>query len=102
MTDSTPRWYCRVLGDATLAAPLLDELCAAFAAAVAAGECGGGLFLRHESEGQLHCSVKVYFSPGAAAVAPRLGARPCLTPGKDGLSLLAGDAGAWAAEENDL
>jgi hypothetical protein len=47
-------------------------------------------FFRHESDGGLHCAVKVYFAPGAAPVAQAFGAVPCRPPTPDGLGLLAG------------
>lgn len=95
--DRIRRWHCRNLGDAMLAAPLLEELQAEFEAALSAGMAtGAGLFMRHESAGQLHCEVKLYFSPAAEPVAKTLGATLCSRPGKDGLSLLAGDALAWS------
>lgn len=58
--------------------------------------------MRHEADGQLHCAVKVYVSPAAATVAQKLGATPCARPGKEGLSLLAGDPQAWVELEKDL
>jgi len=47
-------------------------------------------FLRHESEGRLHCEAMVYFSPRCASVAKALKAQPCERPSPDDLSLLAG------------
>ena len=52
-------------------------------------------FMRHESEGRLHCEVVVYFSPAAAVVARELNAEPCARPPPDGLSLLAGSEECW-------
>ncbi len=48
------------------------------------------VFIRHESEGRLHCEVKVYFSPGAVIVAETVDAIPCKKPSPEGLGLLAG------------
>ena len=31
------------------------------------------LFIRHESDGRLHCEVKVYFSPASIVVARQIG-----------------------------
>lgn len=46
-------------------------------------------FYRHESDGSLHCSVKVYFSPAAAEFAHSVGAKPCLCPSVYGLCPIA-------------
>ena len=54
------------------------------------------IFIRHESEGRLHCKVNAYFSPAAGAVAEAVGARPCSKPAPDGLGLLAGAKESWA------
>ena len=54
-------------------------------------------FMRHESEGRLHCEVVVYFSPAASVVARELDAKPCARPSSDGLSLLAGSEESWSA-----
>ncbi len=48
------------------------------------------LFYRHEAEARLHCEVMVYFSPACSPIAKILGAKPCKTPSKVGLSYLAG------------
>lgn len=53
------------------------------------------VFMRHESEGRLHCEVKVYFSPASIDVARDLDAEPCEKPSPDGLTLLAGSEDAW-------
>ena len=53
-------------------------------------------FIRHESEGRLHCEVKIYFSPATAVVAGEVGAEPCAKPSQDGLSLLVGGEDSWA------
>jgi hypothetical protein len=54
------------------------------------------LFLRHESEGQLHCDVKLYFTPPTASLAVQLGATPCGKPSRDSLSLFVGSEHAWS------
>ncbi|WP_290651896.1 hypothetical protein [Aquisalimonas sp.] len=51
---------------------------------------GMALYVRHVSEGRLHCDVIVYFSPGAKAVAEEIGADPCPPPNTEALGLLAG------------
>ena len=47
------------------------------------------LFVRHESEGRLHCEVIVYFSPATVRVAKAVNAIPCNKPYRNGLGLLA-------------
>ena len=54
-------------------------------------------FIRHESEGRLHCEVKIYFSPMSIAVAREVNAEPCEKPSPDGLSMLAGSQDSWMA-----
>ena len=54
-------------------------------------------FIRHESEGRLHCEVKVYFSPASVIVAREIDAEPCDRPSPDGLSLLVGSEDSWLA-----
>lgn len=53
------------------------------------------LFIRHESEGRLHCEVKVYFSPATFTVAKVVAATACNKPCPDGLSFLAGSEESW-------
>ena len=48
------------------------------------------LYLRHESEGRLHCEAIVYLSPAAADVAREIGADSCARPTSNGLGLLVG------------
>jgi len=54
------------------------------------------VFVRHESEGRLHCEVHVYFSPAAAETARAFGAIACARPSPGDLGLLAGSEAAWA------
>jgi hypothetical protein len=63
--------------------------------AEAGAPSGMALFLRHESERQLHCDVKLYFSPVCEALARSVMATPCERPAPDGLSLVAGSEDAW-------
>jgi hypothetical protein len=92
-------WFSLNLGDAMLADEALDQIQARFRSsyAQAGGPSGMALFLRHESEGRLHCEVKLYFSPMAEAVARSVLAKPCRHPAREGLSLLAGSEDAWSA-----
>lgn len=85
-------WYVRNLGDAMLAQDALVEIQRRFDEAYRdAGQMPEmRLFIRHVSEGRLHCEVMVYFSPAAAAVARECDAEPCAPPARDGLGLLCG------------
>jgi len=53
------------------------------------------VFIRHESEGRLHCEVVVYFSPATVTIAKAANASPCQKPFADGLGLLAGSKESW-------
>lgn len=48
------------------------------------------LYVRHESEGRLHCEVIIYLSPAAAEFASTIGASSCSKPSFGDLGLLAG------------
>lgn len=91
-------WYTKNLGDAMLAGEQLDLIKRHFLAAyeLAHSPKEMAVFFRHESEGQLHCEVKTYFSPASARVAVSLGAVPCKRPSPDSLGLLAGSDDAWS------
>jgi hypothetical protein len=90
-------WYTKNLGDAMLAGEQLDQIKTRFLAAYEQdhGQKEMAVFFRHESEGQLHCEVKIYFSPASAGVAVSLGAVPCKRPSPGSLGLLAGSDDAW-------
>lgn len=85
-------WSRKNLGDAQLAGPELDRVAARVKSALAEAGPDGDLaaFVRHESDGRLHCEVVVYFSPAALGVARELGASPCLPPAPGDLGVLAG------------
>ena len=91
-------WWVASLGDAMLAGEALDALERNAAAAhAAAGHAPAmAVFTRHESEGRLHCELKVYLPPAAAALARGLEAVSCARPMRAGLGLLAGPEDAWA------
>jgi len=90
-------WFTVNLGDAMWAEESLDQIKALFQPAYenANRPQEMAVFFRHESEGRLHCEVKIYFSPAAVAVAKAVGATPCPKPSPDGLGLLAGSADSW-------
>ena len=69
-------WFTKTLGDAMLAGEALDDIKAVFLSEYAKSDRAEqlALFVRHESEGRLHCEVKVYFSPASAVVANAVGA----------------------------
>ncbi len=93
------RWFSKGLGDPLLAGEPLDRIGALVrsARARAGGPRDLAVFVRHESEGRLHCEVRAYFSPAAADVARAVEAAPCDPPAPDGLTLLAGAPEAWRA-----
>ena len=82
-----------------LAGDLLDRITETFLAArkVAPDPGEMAVFIRHESEGRLHCEVKAYFSPAAVSVARAVGAESCARPIPDRLNLLAGSEDSWSA-----
>ena len=90
-------WFSINLGDAMLACDEQDRikqlLLSAFANA--GGPIEMAAFTRHESEGRLHCEVKIYFSPKSVALARELNAIPCQKPSPDGLSMFAGSQESW-------
>ena len=91
-------WFSKNLGDAMLACEPLGQLEERFLSVYA--EAGSpddmAVFIRHESEGRLHCEVKVYFSPASVVVAREVGAKPCQRPSPDNLGLLAGSGDSWS------
>ncbi len=86
-------WTKCNLGDALLADPAIASTEKSFVDAYrkAGMPANMAAFIRHESEGRLHCEVIVYFSPSAIKTAQKLGAVACPKPAAEGLSLLAGD-----------
>ena len=92
-------WFTKNLGDAMLAGEALARLEALFLSTY--GKTGStrkmAIFIRHESEGRLHCEVKAFFSPDAAIAARKVDAVPCARPSRDGLSLLIGAEDCWSA-----
>ena len=90
-------WRVKNLGDAMLAfdqqASIEERLMSGFAEAGSPTDMAA--FIRHESEGRLHCDVKLYFSPKADTLAQEVNALPCPKPSPDGLSLLVGSEDCW-------
>ena len=92
-------WFTKNLGDAMLAGDALAQLEALFLATYEDSGVASkaAIFIRHESEGHLHCEVKAYFSPDAAIVARAVDADPCARPTRNDLSLLVGAEDSWQA-----
>lgn len=91
-------WYACNLGDAMLAGEMLEQIKAHFQSEYGKESVTEerAVFFRHESEGRLHCEVKLYFTPAAFAVAESVNATPCSRPSPHGLSLLAGPQASWS------
>jgi hypothetical protein len=89
-------WYSLSLGDAVTAvvpgAALEEQGRAMF---VAQGQPANFAVFKRLETASLHCELTLYFSPAAAAIANRSGARPCAPPARQGLELVVGDARAW-------
>lgn len=92
------KWTTRNLGDAMLAGEALERIRKRFLAVQARSDSPDDMavFIRHVSEGHLHCEVRVYFSPTAARVAEAVGAVACEKPVSEDLGLLLGSEKAWA------
>ncbi len=92
-------WFTKNLGDAMLAGEALAQLEADFLSTYNKPDRPGNraIFIRHESEGHLHCEVKAYFSPETASLAKAVDADPCAMPSREGLSLLVGSQAACDA-----
>lgn len=91
-------WFASNLGDAMLAGDAIEHIKTLFQSACArfGGSDEMAIFIRHESEGRLHCEARVYFSPAAACVAEAVDARVCQRPNPSSLGLLAGSENAWS------
>ncbi len=89
------RWALLNLGDAMLATGSLEALREEVDRSWRERGCPRDLaaFVRHVSEGSLHCEVLVYFTPAAAPIASAWGATTCAAPATAGLGLLAGGDG---------
>jgi len=91
-------WYMSNLGDAMLAEEALEGIRNLFTSVIAPHHHSDdmAIFIRHESEGRLHCEVIAYFSPAVAHVADAVDAVVCNKPVRQGLGLLAGSENAWS------
>ena len=91
-------WFRKSLGDALMAFEPLGHIEALFQSTYRASAWPKDVaaFVRHNSEGHLHCQVEVYFSPAAAFLAKEIDADPCNKPSIDGLDLLIGPEDSWA------
>ena len=90
-------WFTSNLGDAMLAGESVDHIKTLFLSIYGDVSYSNemAVFMRHESEGCLHCEVKIHFSPAAVDVAKAVGAIACKKPGSASLSLLAGSDDSW-------
>ncbi|QID17958.1 hypothetical protein G3580_10085 [Nitrogeniibacter mangrovi] len=86
-------WYVLNLGDAMLAGDAVDRIQSLFEQ-WPSRPAGAAVFMRHESEGRLHCELRVYLPPAAAPLAQQLGATPCAPPDPGDLGVLAGEPAA--------
>jgi len=84
-------WFKLELGDAVMAAPVLEALKEQHATmyGTLAAE-SPPVFVRYDASGGLHCEVTVYFSPAAESLASLNHAQVCVAPALTGVSLLAG------------
>jgi hypothetical protein len=90
-------WFLKNLGDAMMVGDQQDRIKQLFLSAYSDADSPKEMaaFIRHESEGRLHCEVKIYFSPISSGVAREVNAEPCEKPSPDGLSILAGSQESW-------
>jgi hypothetical protein len=92
-------WFRKNLGDALLAWEELGQIEELFLSLYGKDNSSNevAVFIRHESEGHLHCEVKAYFSPSLVMMAGQVDADPCKRPSLDGLSLLVGSEDSWSS-----
>lgn len=89
-------WYELNCGDPTLCDPIVQEVLQAFDETSRRGVLspGAAVYSRHESRGDLHCELILYFTPEAGHVASGVGATCSAQPAPQGLSLIAGSSAA--------
>lgn len=92
-------WFYKNLGDAMMAFEPLGDIEDQFHSTyrVDPRPKEVAVFIRHHSEGHLHCEVEVYFSPASVVLAKELEADPCTRPSASSLSLLIGSEDSWSA-----
>lgn len=85
------------IGDAMFADESIDQIKSIILSAYSSTNRPNDMaaFIRHESEGRLHCEVIIYFSPSLTTVTKDINAEPCNKPAPDDLHLLAGSPHAW-------
>jgi hypothetical protein len=86
-------WHSINCGDPTLCDYTVQNILQAYDS-INHADClppGAAIFSRHESRGDLHCELILYFSPEATAVAKAVGAMACNKPPPQGLSLILHD-----------
>ncbi|GAC19956.1 hypothetical protein [Paraglaciecola arctica] len=91
-------WFTSNLGDPMLADEALAHIKAVFLSQDKKINSSNemSVFFRHESTRQVHCQLKVYFSPATIVVAKAVDAIPCKKPSIDGLGLLVGSKESWS------
>jgi len=92
-------WFYKNLGDAMMAFEPLANIENRFRSTylIAPYPKDVAVFVRHNSEGRLHCEVEVYLSPASVVLAKELDAEPCARPSPNGLGLLIGSEDSWSA-----
>jgi hypothetical protein len=85
------RWRYLNCGDPTLCDAIVQELLQTYDNMNRSKQLppGAAVFARHESLGDLHCELVLYFNPDADAVAQTVGASGCAKPQPQGLSQIA-------------
>ena len=83
-------WYSLNCGDPALCGSKVQEILLIFERISSACELppGAAVFARHESNGDLHCELILYFTPEAITVARAVEAIACNKPVSRGLAKL--------------
>lgn len=98
VTPAARHWFCKNLGDATLADETLRGIEQQFVSLyqhAPPARCRA-VFIRHETTRHLYCQVVLYFSPETSELAKVFDAEACSPPARDGLGIFVGDDGAFA------
>lgn len=97
-------WFSKNLGDAMLVAESLGRIYELFVVSYKNSDSSKekAVFIRHESEGRLHCEVNAYFTPETYTLARAVGAARCEKPRSNGLSLLIGSEESWSVHFPDF